>query len=92
MRGYPGWAPADFQRFQRMLLTVFLPLNRDFLARHNDACISHYWANWDLANMATVLAVGVLADDRAKLDEAVSYFKNGVGTGQIDRQAKRLDR
>jgi hypothetical protein len=51
--------------------------------RHNGACISHYWANWDLCNMNSVLAIGVLTDDRAKYDEAIAYFKNGAGNGSI---------
>jgi len=53
------------------------------LVRHNGACISHYWANWDLCNMNSMLAIGVLADDRAIYNEAVDYFKNGGGTGSI---------
>jgi hypothetical protein len=85
MRGHPGWAGADFRRFQEMLLAVFLPLNRDFLARHNGACISHYWANWDLVNMASLLAIGVLCDRRELFDEAVAYFKGGAGNGAVDK-------
>lgn len=85
MRNHPDWAPADFQRFRQMLLTVFLPLNRDFLARHNGSCISHYWANWDLVNMASLLAIGVFCDRRDLFDEAVAYFKTGAGNGAIDK-------
>lgn len=90
LRDYPGWAAADFARFRDMLLTRFYPVSSDFLRRHNNTCFDHYWANWDLANMATILAIGVLADDRAKFDEAVAYFKNGSGTGQVDRLVRHL--
>jgi hypothetical protein len=83
MRTYAGWAAADFARFKSMMLGVFYPMNHDFLVRHNGACISHYWANWDLCNMDSMLAIGVLADDRAIYDEATNYFKNGAGTGSI---------
>jgi len=83
MRTYSGWPAADFERFKTMMLTVFYPMNHDFLVRHNDACISHYWANWDLSNMASILAIGVLVDDRAIYDEAIEYFKNGAGNGSI---------
>jgi hypothetical protein len=85
MRGYAGWAAADFARFKDMMRTVFYPMNHDFLVRHNGACISHYWANWDLANMDAMIAIGVLLDDRAIYDEAVAYFKTGAGNGAIDK-------
>jgi hypothetical protein len=32
-----------------------------------------------------MLAIGVLTDDRAIYDEAVSYFKTGAGNGAIDK-------
>ncbi|WP_406355759.1 alginate lyase family protein [Streptomyces sp. NBC_00658] len=80
MRGYDGF---DLARFQKMLLNVFYPLNNQFLTGHNDACITNYWANWDLCNMNSVLAIGILCDDRAKYDQAVDYFKNGAGNGSI---------
>jgi hypothetical protein len=83
MRGYPGWAAADFRRFKTMMLTVFYPLNRDFLIRHNGACISHYWANWDQVNMAAMLSIGILADSQAIFDESIRYAKTGAGNGSI---------
>lgn len=83
MRGYPGW--SGFARSRDLLRNVFYPMNHDFLAGHNGACISHYWANWDLVNMASMLAIGILADDRAIYDEAVAYFKTGAGNGSIDK-------
>ncbi|MBB3725473.1 AbfB domain-containing protein [Nonomuraea dietziae] len=82
MRGYPGF---DFERFASMLVKVFYPLNEQFLTRHNDACVSNYWANWDLCAMASVLAIGVLTDDGAKVSRAVEYFKHGAGNGSIMR-------
>ena len=85
LRGYQGFSPADFEKAKTLLLTQFYPISSDFLKRHNGTCFDHYWANWDVANMTTILAIGVLTDDRAKFDEAVDYFKHGSGTGQIDR-------
>ncbi|WP_328354248.1 alginate lyase family protein [Streptomyces sp. NBC_00445] len=80
MRGYPGF---DLGRFQNMMRDVFYPLNNQFLTQHNGACITNYWANWDLCNVASVLAIGILCDDGAKYDQAVNYFKNGAGNGAI---------
>ena len=85
MRTYPGWAPADFERFQQMMLTVFYPANKDFLVHHNGAVITNYHANWDLCNMASLMAIGVLCDRRDIYDEAVVYFKMGGGNGAIDK-------
>lgn len=83
MRGYTGWDRADFARFQEMMRTVFYPMNHDFLVSHNGSCISHYWANWDLCNMASMISIGILLDDRAIYDEAVDYFKHGAGNGAV---------
>jgi hypothetical protein len=80
MRGYPGFAQ---ERFAAMLTGVFYPMNNQFLTKHNDACITNYWANWDLCNMASVLAIGIFCDDQAKIDQAVAYFKTGAGNGSI---------
>lgn len=87
MRSYPGWASADFARFKKMMINVFYLSNHDFLTNHNGACISHYWANWDGCNMASILAIGILCDDASKFDEAISYFKNGAGNGSYGHVA-----
>lgn len=80
MRGYSGF---DLNRFKTMMLNVFYPLNNSFLINHNDACITNYWANWDLCTMNSILAIAILCDDGPKYDQAVNYFKNGAGNGSI---------
>ena len=85
MRSYSGWKTTDFRRFQQMMLTVFYPMNHDFLENHNTAAITNYWANWDLCNIASVMAIGVLCDRRDLYDEAVDYFYHGRGNGAIDK-------
>ena len=87
MRSYPGWAPSDFARFKNMMLQVFYPTNHDFLTNHNGTCVSHYWANWDGCNLASVMAIGILCDDFSKFDEAISYFKSGAGNGSYPNVA-----
>jgi hypothetical protein len=82
MRGYSGF---NLDRFKTMMLNVFYPLNNQFLNNHNDACITNYWANWDLCNMNSILAIGILCDDGAKYDQAVDYFKNGAGNGAVKK-------
>jgi hypothetical protein len=83
MRDYQGWSKSQFAAFRDMMVTVFYPMNRDFFVRHNDAEIDHYWANWDLCNLASMLSIGVLADNETMFQEAVNYFKNGTGNGAI---------
>lgn len=80
MRGYAGF---DLAAFQAMMVDVFYPLNNSFLTNHNDACVTNYWANWDLCTMASVMAIGILTDDAAKYDQAVTYFKSGAGNGSL---------
>ncbi len=83
MRDYSGWAAADFTAFKNLMLNVFYPLQHSFLFDHNGACIENYWANWDLCNIAGMAAIGVLCDDRAIYNEALTYFKTGAGQGSI---------
>jgi len=73
----------ELERFQKMLLDVFYSVTEDFLVRHNGTPDPHYWPNWDLCNMACALATGIFCDDQAKVEQAVEYFKNGVGMGSI---------
>ncbi|WP_425086136.1 alginate lyase family protein, partial [Streptomyces hainanensis] len=80
LRGYPGF---DLDAFRQMLLNVFYPINHGFLRDHNFTCISHYWANWDLCNMASIMAIAILCEDGAKFDEAVTYFQSGAGNGSL---------
>ena len=84
LRDDPNWGAEEFRRFQQMMLKVFYSMNHDFLVRHNGAKIDHYWANWDLANMDSMLAIGVVCDRREIYDEAVEYFRHGAGNGSID--------
>jgi hypothetical protein len=81
VRDAPGF---DRPRFQSMLANIFYPMCDHFLRVHNGACITNYWANWDLCNMAAIMAIGVFNDDGAKFDQAVDYFWNGAGNGSIN--------
>lgn len=81
MRDYPGF---DLARFQDMLVNNFYPMNHQFMNRYlKTNCIGHYWANWDLCTMASIMAIGILCDDQAKFNETVDYFHNGAGNGSL---------
>jgi fibronectin type 3 domain-containing protein len=89
VRNYSGWAPADFAKFQNYIRTQFYKIvspndvDRGFLFYHHGTCWSHYWANWEMAAMATVIATGVLCDDQTIFQEGIDYFYDGVGVGRI---------
>ncbi len=90
LRDSPAWKPQDFVMFKKMMLNVFAPMNQGFLTSHNGANIHHYWANWDLCNMASLLSIGVLTDRRDLYNAAVDYFKHGEGNGSIENAAPFL--
>lgn len=87
MRDYPGF---NVTQMQDMLINVFYkPLNERFLIGneygrdHNDAYIQNYWANWDLANMAATVAIGIFCDRRDIYETGIEYYKNGAGNGSV---------
>lgn len=90
LRIYPGWSHTDFERFQSMFTNYLYPVVNTFLTTHNQACISHYWANWDAANTGALIAMGVLNDNRAWFDQGIQYFENGPGSGSIKNAVYHL--
>lgn len=88
MRDYKKWPASRQKRFQEMMVTIFYPMNHDFLVRRNGSKADHYRTNWDLANMASMAAIGVLADRRDIYDEAIGYFKHGAGN-KVIKHSKR---
>jgi autotransporter-associated beta strand protein len=85
MRSYTNWAAADVQRFQVWMLNLWYPMDHGFLLQHMGACASHQWANWDLCSMNSMMAIGILCDDTNIYNEALTYFKNGLGAGNIEQ-------
>jgi autotransporter-associated beta strand protein len=85
MRSYTNWAAADVQRFQVWMLNLWYPMDHNFLLQHQGACSTHPWANWDLCSMNSMMAIGILCDDTNIYNEALTYFKNGLGAGNIEQ-------
>ncbi|OQP66839.1 hypothetical protein A3860_00265 [Niastella vici] len=83
LRIYPHWADTSFTRFKTMMNTYLYPVCHDFLTNHNGTCGTHYFANWDACNVGALISMGVLLDDTAKFNEGVTYYKSGVGNGNI---------
>ena len=87
MREHPDF---DVKAMQDMLINLFYkPLCERFLISnefgrdHNDAYITNYWANWDLANMAATVAIGIFCDRRDIYNLGIDYFINGAGNGSV---------
>lgn len=83
MSTYKHWKPEDLAAYKQWMLTLFYPMNHSFLQEHNGACIDHYWANWDLGNVASVMSIGILTDNRTLYNEAVNYLQRGGGNGNL---------
>ncbi|PUV25409.1 cell wall anchor protein [Sphingobacterium athyrii] len=81
LRDYNGWKQEDFTAYKKWMKDVFYSLNMAFLNTHWGTCDSHYWANWDLANLASVMAIGILTDNRSIYNFAVDYLQRGKGNG-----------
>jgi hypothetical protein len=83
LRDYRGWSRSDFSKFQAYMREQFYPGNSNFLRSRFGTPPHHYWANWTLANQASMMAIGVLCDDRAMFEEGLRYFFEGEGTENI---------
>ena len=82
---YEGWSETDADRFEQMLVEIFYPLSHEFLETHAGSRADHHFANWDAAQLVNIASIGVFSDNRALYDEAVDYFYNGAGNGNILR-------
>ncbi|MGJ7501308.1 LamG-like jellyroll fold domain-containing protein [Variovorax sp. ZT5P49] len=97
MRTYEGWSPAGIASFQALMKEVFYPLCHSFLTDHNGTntssrTVTNYWSSWDLLTLCGVMAIGVFCDDLALYDEAITYFKSGLGNGAAQHMVYRLHR
>ncbi|TGO39365.1 hypothetical protein BHYA_0055g00170 [Botrytis hyacinthi] len=92
IRDYAPFAKSGLATFIAMFERTFLAKNLYFLdhragSEHN---VKHFFANWELCNMASVMAFGVLTDNSTLFDYAVDYFKTGSGNGGINNCISNL--
>lgn len=85
LKDYAGWNADDKAAFGQWLRDLWYPINYSFLAEHGNAnvCDLHYWSNWELANMASVMAIGIFLEDNAMIDFVKRNFTEGAGSGAI---------
>ena len=80
LRDYNGWDRDDFEKFKTWMKDTFYSVSDMFLKNHNGGQGNmHYWLNWDLAQMTSILSIGILCDDNVMINQAIVYFKNEEG-------------
>jgi hypothetical protein len=92
IRDYAPFAGSGLKTFTDMFRNVILTKNMYFLnhqagSEHNP---KHFFANWELGNMASVMAFGVLTENQTLFDFSVEYFKTGIGNGAINNAISNL--
>jgi len=92
IRDYAPFAENGLASFTDMFQRLILAKNIYFLehrapSEHN---VKHFFANWELSNMASVMAFGVLTDNSTLFNFTVDYFKNGSGNGGINNCISNL--
>ncbi|KAI5923551.1 chondroitin AC/alginate lyase [Camillea tinctor] len=92
LRDYPPFVENGLSAAASMMTSIFLPMNLDFLnhvlgSEHNH---KHFFANWELCNVASAMAIAVVVDNSTLWDFAVDYFKTGTGNGAINNAITNL--
>lgn len=92
LRDYQPFMDDGWDGFTAMMNTVFLPMNLAFLNHELPAehVWTHYFANWELSNMASAMAIAVLTENTTTWDFVVEYFKSGGGNGCINLAVSNL--
>ena len=90
MRDYEGWKTEDFEIFKKWMDKTFYPICNDFLDNHFNSAAIVGWMSWDLPAMLTILSIGVLNDDDAKIRQALEFFYHGKGMGCIEWSVKGM--
>lgn len=83
MSDYAGWDSSNKTATATMLTDVFASMNTLFMEKHNGNDYSHYYANWDLCNLASLLAIGIFTDNQTMYDYALGYVHNGPSNGAL---------
>lgn len=92
LRDYTPFAENGLDVVKTFMTSVFLPMNLDFLnhklgSEHN---VKHFFANWELGNLASAMAIAVLTENSTVWDFAIEYFKSGSGNGCINNAVTDL--
>ncbi|CAG8148479.1 unnamed protein product [Penicillium nalgiovense] len=86
LRDYQPFVDNVLPAVVEMANNIFIPmhyrwLNHEEPSEHN---VLHFFANWELCNVASAMAMAVITDNQTVWDFAVNYFKTGDGAGAIN--------
>lgn len=77
LRDYNGWETENFEAFRSWMKSTYAPMALQFLKNHmGNQDLQHYWFNWDLACMTSLLSIGILCDDNTLINWPINYYKN----------------
>ena len=87
MRDYEGWKAEDQEVFKQWLIKVFAEKSIEYLDYHGNwpDGSTHYWSNWDLGNMLSLMAIGIYCDRPDFYNKAIKYVTYGSGNGNWSR-------
>ncbi|KAJ6137257.1 hypothetical protein N7471_003743 [Penicillium samsonianum] len=83
MSDYSGWDSSNKTATATMLTNIFASMNMRFMEEHNGQDNYHYYANWDQCNLASLLAIGIFADNQTMYDYALDYVRTGPSNGAL---------
>lgn len=83
MSDYTGWDSSNKTATGKMLTDVFGAMNTRFMEEHNGQDYYHYYANWDLCNLASLLAIGIFTDNQTMYDYALDWVRTGPSNGAL---------
>ncbi|GLI74940.1 hypothetical protein PoHVEF18_003189 [Penicillium ochrochloron] len=92
LRDYHPFTENVLPAVVEMANSIFIPMHYKWLnhkepSEHN---VRHFFANWELCNVASAMAMGVLTDNQTVWDFAVNYFKTGDGNGAINNAVSNI--
>lgn len=93
LRDYPPFVSGGGQaKFFNMMTSLFLEKNLFFLNHRagSEHIVKHFFANWELANLASAMAISVLTDNQTAWEYSIDYFKNGAGNGAINNAVTNI--
>lgn len=76
LRDYAPFQQSGLASFNSMMQDVFLEKNIYFLNHlaGSEQNVKHFFANWELAQVASAMTIGVLTDNLTTWEFAINYF------------------
>jgi len=82
LRDYEPWVTSGgFDKFKTWLKEVVCGPAAYFMSFKTDPYWS--WGGWEVPNMGTMLAVGIVCDDQDIINYVLNFYKHGTGSGCI---------